>query len=186
MPSHESVGFAAYYRTSRHAGGDYYDVLDLGGDRYGIMTADVSGHGAPAAIVMAMIRAVLHTYSAPDDPSAVLLHINRHFRYLQNRGIFATALYGVLDAGRREAVPTDLRVEVRVHVDEPRRQHLAARIDFARPVGPRQIAAYRRDAAGFDGDVALPRRSTGAIDDTSVANQQRALLSHAAFPLVTS
>ncbi len=101
MPSHESVGFASYYRTSRHAGGDYYDVLDLGGDRYGIMTADVSGHGAPAAIVMAMIRAVLHTYSAPDDPSAVLLHINRHFRYLQNRGIFATALYGVLDAGRR-------------------------------------------------------------------------------------
>ena len=53
---------AAYYQTSRHAGGDYYDVLPLGDDRFGILVADVSGHGAPAAIVMAMIRAVVHTY----------------------------------------------------------------------------------------------------------------------------
>ena len=37
------------------------------------MVADVSGHGAPAAIVMAMIRAVLHTHpGVPDDPPAVL------------------------------------------------------------------------------------------------------------------
>ncbi|MGH9370728.1 MAG: response regulator, partial [Vicinamibacterales bacterium] len=82
MPVHRFVNFAAYYRTSRHAGGDYYDVLDLGSDRYGVMVADVSGHGAPAAIVMAMIRAVLHTHPSPDDPPAVLHHLNRHFRYL--------------------------------------------------------------------------------------------------------
>jgi sigma-B regulation protein RsbU (phosphoserine phosphatase) len=100
MPVHPAVEFASYYRTSRHAGGDYYDVLDLGGDRYGIMIADVSGHGAPAAIVMAMIRAVLHTHPAPDDPPTVLHHLNRHFRYLWDTPMFATALYGVLDAAR--------------------------------------------------------------------------------------
>jgi sigma-B regulation protein RsbU (phosphoserine phosphatase) len=100
MPIHRSVEFAAYYRTSRHAGGDYYDVLELGADRYGIMVADVSGHGASAAIVMAMIRAVLHTYPAPDDPPAVMHHINQHFQYFWESGIFATAIYGVLDAGR--------------------------------------------------------------------------------------
>jgi len=100
LPQHQSVDFVSYYRTSRHAGGDYYDVLPLGPDRYGIMVADVSGHGASAAIVMAMIRAVLHSHPAPDEPAAVLHHINRHFRYLWGSGIFATAVYGVLDTGR--------------------------------------------------------------------------------------
>ena len=101
MPQHPRVSFAAYYETSRHAGGDYYDVLPLGGDRFGIMVADVSGHGAPSAIVMAMIRAVLHTYpGVPDDPPAVLDHLNRHFRFLWESSMYATAVYAVLDAGR--------------------------------------------------------------------------------------
>jgi serine phosphatase RsbU (regulator of sigma subunit) len=99
MPVHPSVSFAPFYQTSRHAGGDYYDVLSLGGDRFGILVADVSGHGAPAAIVMAMIRAVVHTYPGrADDPPAVLHHINRHFRFLWETAMYATAVYAVLDA----------------------------------------------------------------------------------------
>jgi sigma-B regulation protein RsbU (phosphoserine phosphatase) len=66
------------------------------------MVADVSGHGAPAAIVMAMIRAVLHTYpGVADDPPAVLHHINRHFRFLWDTAMYATAAYAVVDAARR-------------------------------------------------------------------------------------
>jgi sigma-B regulation protein RsbU (phosphoserine phosphatase) len=49
---------------------------------------------------MAMIRAVLHMHPAPDDPPRVLRRINQHFRYLWETGIFATAIYGVLDVGR--------------------------------------------------------------------------------------
>ena len=102
MPAHPGAAFAAFYQTSRHAGGDYYDVLPIGADRYGVIVADVSGHGAPAAIVMAMIRAVLHTFpGVPDDPPAVLNHINRHFQFLWDTAMFATAVYGVLDVGRR-------------------------------------------------------------------------------------
>lgn len=101
MPDHAHVRFAASYSTSRHAGGDYYDVLRLGPDRFGIVVADVSGHGAPAAIVMAMIRAVLHTYpGAADAPAEVLHYINRHFRFLWDTAMYATAAYAVLDASR--------------------------------------------------------------------------------------
>jgi sigma-B regulation protein RsbU (phosphoserine phosphatase) len=43
----------------------------------------------------------MHTYPAvADDPPAVLHHLNRHFRYLWETSMFATGLYGVLDAGR--------------------------------------------------------------------------------------
>jgi sigma-B regulation protein RsbU (phosphoserine phosphatase) len=102
MPAHPGIEFAAFYQTSRHAGGDYYDVLDLGGGRFAIVVADVSGHGAPAAIVMAMIRAVVHTYpGAADDPPAVLNHINRHFQFLWETSMFATAIYAVVDLERR-------------------------------------------------------------------------------------
>jgi sigma-B regulation protein RsbU (phosphoserine phosphatase) len=102
MPAHPGIEFAAFYQTSRHAGGDYYDVLDLGGGRFAILVADVSGHGAPAAIVMAMIRAVVHTYpGVADDPPAVLNHINRHFQFLWETSMFATAIYAVVDLERR-------------------------------------------------------------------------------------
>lgn len=102
MPAHPQAQFAAFYQTSRHAGGDYYDVIPIDAHRFGVMVADVSGHGAPAAIVMAMIRAVLHTFPGiPDDPLAVLHHVNRHFRFLWDTAMFATAVYGVLDLERR-------------------------------------------------------------------------------------
>jgi phosphoserine phosphatase RsbU/P len=101
IPPHASISFGSFYQTSRHAGGDYYDVLPLGDDRFGILVADVSGHGAPAAIVMAMIRAVVHTYpGVADDPPAVLHYINRHFQFLWDTSMYATATYAVLDAAR--------------------------------------------------------------------------------------
>jgi sigma-B regulation protein RsbU (phosphoserine phosphatase) len=103
LPSHPGVEFAASYQTSRHAGGDYYDVLALGGGRFGLMVADVSGHGAPAAIVMAMIRAALHSHPATHaDPAAVLQMLNSHFEFLWDTSMFSTAIYAVVDAGRRE------------------------------------------------------------------------------------
>jgi phosphoserine phosphatase RsbU/P len=102
MPHHPAIRFGSYYQTSRHAGGDYYDVLPLSGARLGILVADVSGHGAPAAIVMAMIRAVVHTYPGmPDDPPAVLRYINRHFEYLWDTPMYATAVYAVVDGARK-------------------------------------------------------------------------------------
>jgi sigma-B regulation protein RsbU (phosphoserine phosphatase) len=102
LPSHAAVQFCARYQTSRHAGGDYYDVLPIDGGRYAVIVADVSGHGAPAAILMAMIRAALHSCpSAHGDPAAVLRTLNDHFAYLQDSGMFATVVYAIVDPARR-------------------------------------------------------------------------------------
>jgi sigma-B regulation protein RsbU (phosphoserine phosphatase) len=102
MPSHPAISFASFYQTSRHAGGDYYDVLPLYGDRIGVLVADVSGHGAPAAIIMAMIRAVVHSFpGVPDDPPKLLRYLNTHFDFLWESPMYATAIYAVIDPSAR-------------------------------------------------------------------------------------
>jgi PAS domain S-box-containing protein len=101
LPVHPDAEFAAHYRTSQHAGGDYYDVMQLGPDLFALVVADVSGHGASAAMVMAMIRAVLHAGEALEDPDDVLRRLNDHFRYLWPSAMFATCTVAVLDLSER-------------------------------------------------------------------------------------
>ena len=126
LPSHHAITFGSFYQTSRHAGGDYYDVLPLYGDRIGILVADVSGHGAPAAIVMAMIRAVVHSYpGVPDDPPKLLRYINSHFDFLWETPMYATAIYAVIDPSTKTMKlssaghPLPLRVGRDGHVASP-------------------------------------------------------------------
>src|SRR3954470_11368913 len=98
LPSHPALTFGPFYRTSRHAGGDYYDVLDLGGERFAVIVAGVFGRGATAAHRRAQIGAALHTPTGhSDDPAAVLTYLNQHFRYLWDDAMFATAIYAVVD-----------------------------------------------------------------------------------------
>jgi sigma-B regulation protein RsbU (phosphoserine phosphatase) len=101
LPQRQALSFAAYYETSRHVGGDYYDIVRLPDDQYGVLIVDVSGHGAPSAIIMSMIRAVFHAFPGPAiDPPAVLQFINNHFRFLWDSSMMATALYAVVDVRR--------------------------------------------------------------------------------------
>jgi serine phosphatase RsbU (regulator of sigma subunit) len=102
LPADERMTFAAHYRTSLHAGGDYYDVFRVDQERIGVFVADVAGHGARAAIVMAMMRTLLHALKKPlDNPAQVFMDLNQHFAYLQGTALFATALYAVIDAHSR-------------------------------------------------------------------------------------
>ena len=60
-PKIPNLELATYYRTSRWAGGDYYDFLPLPDGRWGILIADVSGHGTPAAVMMAITHSLAHS-----------------------------------------------------------------------------------------------------------------------------
>ena len=59
---------AVHYQTSRRAGGDYYDFFPLPDGKWGILIADVSGHGTPAAVLMAITHSIAHTHPGAAVP----------------------------------------------------------------------------------------------------------------------
>ncbi|MHC4698294.1 MAG: PP2C family protein-serine/threonine phosphatase [Planctomycetota bacterium] len=104
LPSIEGLEMAASYETATRAGGDYYDLFPLSYGRWGIIIADVSGHGAPAAVVMAIMRTILHNEELDGtSPSEVLQLLNDGLsdHSCCDRGTFVTAFYAVYDPAER-------------------------------------------------------------------------------------
>lgn len=104
LPKIPTMDLAAHYQPAQRAGGDYYDFFPLPGGQWGIFIADVSGHGTPAAVVMAVTHCIAHTHPGPPMPPAkVLGYLNHHLstRYASLSKTFVTAFYGVFDPVRR-------------------------------------------------------------------------------------
>jgi sigma-B regulation protein RsbU (phosphoserine phosphatase) len=102
LPTIDGFELAAHYETSARAGGDYYDFFPLDGGRWGLFIADVSGHGTPAAVLMAVTHAIAHSQPGKHTPPETLLdHLNRQLCHVYTRdGTFVTAFYGVLDPAK--------------------------------------------------------------------------------------
>lgn len=110
-PAIAGLAWSVHYQPAAIAAGDYYDLMALGhtlgpdyraeGDReaWGLMVADVSGHGAAAALEAAQFDAILRTYDdtePPHGPAGALTYANRHFFSRRQRRHFLTvfaALY---------------------------------------------------------------------------------------------
>ena len=104
FPSIPTLDLAASYQTSQWAGGDYYDIFALPDNRWGLMIADVSGHGTPAAVMMAVTHSIAHTYPGPpEEPGAMLEFLNDNLaaRYTNEIEAFVTAFYGIYDPANR-------------------------------------------------------------------------------------
>ena len=103
-PRIPTMALAAYYQTSNRAGGDYYDFFPLSDGKWGVLIADVSGHGTPAAVLMAVTHSLAHTYEGPPTPpGAMLNYVNAHLTrlYTNESDTFVTAFYGVYDPADR-------------------------------------------------------------------------------------
>ncbi len=99
-PPIEGLDIAASYQTSQRAGGDYYDFFPLADGKWGILIADVSGHGTPAAVVMAITHSIAHLFpNETGDPADLLTFVNSHLcgRYTAEIEAFVTAFYGIYD-----------------------------------------------------------------------------------------
>ncbi|MCH8509399.1 MAG: serine/threonine-protein phosphatase [Phycisphaerales bacterium] len=105
-PRIPGFGIATSYIPSDDTGGDYYDYYDGPDGRLGVLIADVSGHGAGAATVMAMLRAIIHCYEVGDgiDPAEFARYCNRKLAAANIEGNFITAFFCVIDPVTGELV----------------------------------------------------------------------------------
>ncbi|MEX2015930.1 MAG: PP2C family protein-serine/threonine phosphatase [Candidatus Hydrogenedentales bacterium] len=104
IPAIPGIQGAANYETFDRAGGDYYDFLPLERTNgrndpqgpWALIIADASGHGPAAAVVMAMLHSLFHSYAGPvDSPAGMLEHFNENLQSARIRHAFVTAFLGV-------------------------------------------------------------------------------------------
>jgi sigma-B regulation protein RsbU (phosphoserine phosphatase) len=100
LPSHPRLQFGRFHGRGRVAGGDYHDVISLGGNRFAIVMADISGPraGATAAMIRASVGGHARRHA---DSGSLLHHLSEHFRYPGHEGLSATGLCAVIDIRRR-------------------------------------------------------------------------------------
>jgi serine phosphatase RsbU (regulator of sigma subunit) len=88
----------AFYKPLRAVGGDYFDVIDLPGDRTLFAVADVAGKGMAAALLAANIQALVRSLStSAPSVAALAAQINRHLCRYTPGNRFATAVFMRLD-----------------------------------------------------------------------------------------
>ena len=99
QPELRTVEYAGICLQARQVGGDYFDFLNLGPQRLGLIIGDVSGKGIAAALLMANLQASLRSQSAVafDDPEALLRSVNRLFYDNTSDNAYASLLFAEYD-----------------------------------------------------------------------------------------
>jgi serine phosphatase RsbU (regulator of sigma subunit) len=99
LPPLRTLDYAGICIQARQVGGDYYDFVNLGGGRVGLVVGDISGKGIAAALLMANLQANLRSQCtiALDQPQRFLRSVNQLFCENTTDCAFATLFFAEYD-----------------------------------------------------------------------------------------
>ncbi|HEV3041438.1 MAG TPA: SpoIIE family protein phosphatase [Candidatus Angelobacter sp.] len=99
LPSMRTLDYAGLCIQARKVGGDYYDFLNLGRDRLGLVLGDISGKGIAAALLMANLQANLRSQCTTvlDEPLDHLRTVNQLFCDNSPENAYASLFFGEYD-----------------------------------------------------------------------------------------
>lgn len=98
MPKTTTMTTHSVYIPADAVGGDYFDVFEIKPGIFGIIIADVSGHGVSSALIMSMVKALLKTFAETHDgPQKTLERINTIFQSQIKTTNFVTVFYATID-----------------------------------------------------------------------------------------
>lgn len=103
IPQIPKIDIAARNVMAKEVGGDFFDVIPyevmaLNEGNHGLLVADVSGKGVPAALFMALSRIVVRVNALwHHDPAKVIYHSNNAITQDSKSGMFVTLFFGMLN-----------------------------------------------------------------------------------------
>ena len=102
-PTTERLQIAVTYKPAREVGGDLYDFFPVQSDRPGVMIADVSGKGVPAALLVSSCKYAVRENQS-DDLGKMARSANESLLRITADDMFVTMLYGRFDFSNGEFV----------------------------------------------------------------------------------
>ena len=98
-PPSDAVEITGFMKPAKEIGGDFYDFFRLDAHRLGVVVADVSGKGVPAALFMVMASTLMRSAASRhvDAPGRVLSSVNNFLDRNNTEQLFVTVFYAVLD-----------------------------------------------------------------------------------------
>ena len=104
IPNIPFADISCRYQPVDQVGGDYYDIVKVN-NKYGILIADVSGHGVPAAFLTTLTKIAFNiTYQNDKDTAVVLKEMSNFMKNNILSDSFVTAFYGLYDPASGELV----------------------------------------------------------------------------------
>lgn len=105
VPELPSVDIAAVSESSLEVGGDYYDFVQLGDGKFGIVVGDVSGKGVSAAFYMAEVKGIFLSLSKLcSSPRELLVRANQTLMESLERNVFISLIYVMIDTHKSSMV----------------------------------------------------------------------------------
>ena len=98
-PEIEGLDIAAYSMSAKEVGGDFYDFIDMGSNRAGLVIGDVTGKSVSGALVMSASRSIFRMLSEESlSVGDIMIKANRRTKKDIITGMFVALLYAELDA----------------------------------------------------------------------------------------
>ena len=98
-PEIEEFKLAAHSIPAKEVGGDFYDFIEMGEGKLGLVVGDVTGKSVSGALVMSASRSVFRMLSEEQlSVGEIMIRANRRTKKDIKKGMFVALLYAVLNA----------------------------------------------------------------------------------------
>lgn len=108
FPTRKELSVYATLKPAREVGGDFYDFYFIDDDHLCFVIGDVSGKGAPGALLMAVAKTLIKSRAMDDtQPASILTHVNDELSRDNKSSMFVTVFLGIINVKTGEVTYTN-------------------------------------------------------------------------------